>query len=43
MTVAPPNDALKADLESFGKVIAGEWRQKAGAAGAAVLKACEAK
>ena len=39
MKVQPPGDALKAELEGFGKTMAGEWLEAAGDDGKAIMDA----
>ena len=39
MTVAPEPDGIKADMDKIGNELTAEWEKKAGADGAAILKA----
>ena len=39
MTVLPPSQALKAELQRIGELLTGEWLQRAGADGQAVIDA----
>ena len=39
MTVLPPSPALKAELQRIGERLTGEWLQRAGAGGQAVIDA----
>lgn len=43
MTVAPPSDTLRTDLEGYGAVMVDEWLARAGDTGAAVIEAYRAE
>ena len=43
MTVAPPGDALKAQLNEIGATMSAEWAEAAGADGAALIEAYKAE
>ncbi len=42
MTVAPPSDALRADLQAIGETMTAEWLAEAGESGTAVVDAFKA-
>ena len=42
MEVGPPSDTLKADMEKIGATMTGEWLERAGASGKAVIDAYQA-